>query len=221
MNANLIIFGGTFDPPHQGHWDCLQQVHSQSPNSEIHVVPSYHPPVSSSLVKAPAASFDHRFEMCRIAFANIPKTQITDVEKFLPTPSYTLQTLRHFKIQNPSLNISLLLGADQVENFHQWHEPLSILEIASLLLLPRKGFDLEPVVQNLLKTLQIRWVKRSEGRVDLESYRPIFMMDTSVTPAASRDIRNNLEKGLPVSKGWLNTRVVQYIHEHELYSFKK
>src|SRR3989338_4932354 len=101
QEPDFILFGGAFDPPHDGHRNCIQIVKHRFPKAEICVVPSLITPATTSENKTATASFDDRMAMCKIAFWNL-EVQTLDVEKYLPAPSYTVQTLEHLSKQYPN-----------------------------------------------------------------------------------------------------------------------
>jgi nicotinate-nucleotide adenylyltransferase len=120
------LFGGAFDPPHRGHMALAQAAVAQFALDCLHIIPTgqaWHKP----RVLSPAA---HRLAMCRLAFANVPKTLVDDRETLRSGPSYTLDTLRELQSQYRSAQLYLLLGEDQAKALPTWHQWESVVESA-------------------------------------------------------------------------------------------
>ena len=127
---DLIIFGGSFDPPHKGHQDCIKYAKQNFPQAKFYVVPSFSPPLTKSSNKELRASFEDRLEMCRRAFGKLSDS-VLDIERELSTPSYTLNMLKRVQKQFSNKNLGFLMGLDQLRNFSFWWQPLEILKIAT------------------------------------------------------------------------------------------
>lgn len=144
MPADLIIFGGTFDPPHLGHSSCLLAAHQAFPKARIIVIPSIASPTGINTSKAPKASFADRFHMCELAFTSLElPLEISRIEENLPTPSYTIQTINALKAnkQTPIKRFALIIGKDQLQAFSSWKEPKAILKDCDLIVMDRQTDD--------------------------------------------------------------------------------
>jgi nicotinate-nucleotide adenylyltransferase len=98
------------------------------------VVPVYQHALGKEL-----SPFDVRLEMCRGAFASDPRVEVTDVERSLPLPSYTLVTLRKLREQYPNESLRLIVGTDVLPELSHWHRFDEVEELAPLLVLDRAG----------------------------------------------------------------------------------
>lgn len=114
--SKTLLFGGSFNPPHNGHVYALSQA-SMVGFSQIWVFPAYQHPYNKRLV-----SFEDRFAMCVAAFGHMENVQITDVEKVLTVELnrqiYTYDVVQKLK---QSGDIYLLLGWDALEDLPKWH----------------------------------------------------------------------------------------------------
>jgi nicotinate-nucleotide adenylyltransferase len=203
---DLILYGGAFDPPHNGHVDCLRRALELLPDAKALVIPGFAPAVAaSSKAKVTAASFSDRAKLCELAVAPLgPRVAVSRLEASLPVPSYTIQTLRAVLAREPGVRPALLVGGDQLANFPQWREPDEILRLAALIAVGRDGIELDRAIAGLRKVLA-----PSEAILTVDGLPP---------PAESRKIRAALARGEAVPDGWLSPAVAQYIKEHRLYA---
>jgi nicotinate-nucleotide adenylyltransferase len=138
-SPEVIVYGGTFDPPHNGHAQMVEAALNQFGAAEVLVIPAFAPSVGGQGLKSVVASFPQRVDMATLAFASSRRVKISTVEQELSTPSYTLNTLRLVSSQAAEKRLALLMGQDQFESFPRWHEPKAILNIADLIIIPRSS----------------------------------------------------------------------------------
>jgi nicotinate-nucleotide adenylyltransferase len=132
----LGIFGGTFDPLHLGHVVSAQDVLEALELDRILFVPAARPPHKSTEGMTPAAL---RMRMVRAATDADPRFDAVDLELRRDGPSYTVDTLREIRRQDPAAELFLLLGADQWREFGSWREPRVIAGLARPVLMTRAG----------------------------------------------------------------------------------
>jgi nicotinate-nucleotide adenylyltransferase len=139
----LIVYGGAFDPPHQGHVDCLRLTAQRFLEATFLVAPAFDPAGAAGQHKRTKVSFSDRIRLCQLAFdaektgIEAHRLTVSPIEAELPSPNYTIQTLESVASRNPGVRLCFLVGQDQLESFHQWHRPLEILKIASLIVVKR------------------------------------------------------------------------------------
>lgn len=126
------IFGGTFDPPTIGHAELVAHAAAQPELREIWVIPNGNPPG-----KQPVASWEKRLEWCRQSFGNLPKVRVMDLEPDTGSPNVTFTTLKGIKTQMHNVDLTLLMGMDQFENFPNWAYSDEISYLADLAIMPR------------------------------------------------------------------------------------
>ncbi|MCS7166211.1 MAG: nicotinate-nucleotide adenylyltransferase [Gemmatales bacterium] len=186
------IFGGTFDPVHLGHLIIAEQAREQAQLHQVWFVPACQPPHKLDLN---LTHFEHRYQMLRMAVAGHDAFVVSDVERRLPTPNYTVQTLRHLHQQHPGEEWFLLLGGDSVVEFPSWYQPEVIAQLAQLLVVARPGY---PVAEDLVRQYRAQLVAAP-------------MIEISST-----DIRQRVRQGRSIR--YLVPRAVEcYILEHRLY----
>jgi len=195
----LILFGGTFDPPHRRHVTLAEEARDLLDAEEVLFMPAK---VNPQRAAHPPAPPDARLAMVRAAIANRRALRVSDLELRRDGPSYTVDTLRALRADGERRPIRLLIGSDQALNLHTWRDPEEILELATpaVVLRPphtREGFEREAEA-------------RGDPRL-LAWLLPIEPLDCSST-----DARRRLAAREPVGDV-LAPEVEAHIRAHGLY----
>ncbi len=141
MKRRLGIFGGTFDPPHNGHFIVAGEAYETLGLERVLLVPTGSPAHRPS---EPGASREQRLRMVRAGAADDPRFVVDDLELQREGPTYTIDTLRELRRREPDAELVLLLGIDQFRKFSTWRDPEGIAELATLAVLSREGEAAEP-----------------------------------------------------------------------------
>ena len=211
-----VIYGGTFDPPHEGHRRVVERVLEKFPTVRVRIIPAAAPAGAYGQHKQPHASFEHRQAMCELLLGDL--AVVDGIEATLARPNYSLRTLEALDKQYPGRSWALVVGRDQLESFAAWYQPERVVAKASLLVIERE------TAGNLADELSLIGQKIGFQALPLsaESWRwqglqtGIFSLGTAVSAAASRLIRDNIEQAL--AQGWLRPDIYQYIKRHGLYT---
>lgn len=134
------IFGGTLSPSHNEHVALCRSVVAQFGLDKLIVCPSNVSPHKTHLQIAP---FNHRFNMAQLAFGGETNVEISNFEYQNGAVSYTYITLEHFKSVYPDAQFFFLVGTDMLADFCTWKNPQRILDVATLIVTPRQGDDLD------------------------------------------------------------------------------
>ncbi|MFL2653013.1 MAG: nicotinate (nicotinamide) nucleotide adenylyltransferase [Dehalococcoidia bacterium] len=113
---NNIIFGGTFDPIHNGHIEIIKKIKILFNPKIIYVIPSGNPYMKP---KPPVASPIERLQMCKIAFKDFENVKVIDYEIHRKDPSYTYDTIEYLSSININID-SLILGQDSYLEINKW-----------------------------------------------------------------------------------------------------
>lgn len=161
----LGLFGGTFDPPHNGHVFVARDVADALALDQVLWIPAGAPPHKDPACLSPGPL---RLEMVQAAARADPRFRVVDLELRREGRSYTVDTLRALAADHPGARLFLLVGADQIRTFeHGWREPLEILRMATLVLMDREGEvapDVAPDLPGMERALHV-----AVGRVDISS----------------------------------------------------
>ena len=134
------IFGGTFDPVHQGHMIVAEQVMNELHLDHVVFVPGGIPPhKDASSVRANA---EDRFAMVKAAVAGNAKFSVDRLEVDAGRPMHSVETVGIFKERSPKDEWFFITGADEVANLLAWKEPDQLLEQVVMVAATRPGYDL-------------------------------------------------------------------------------
>lgn len=192
----LLIFGGTFDPPHIGHVVQPERVREALGFDAVVYLPTGQSPHKQGKAQTDAAL---RLGMVQAAVADQPRAVVSDLELLRPPPSYTVDTLEALKQQTqPDAQMRLLIGADQARVFDHWHKANRICELAEPVVMVRPPDS----IATLTETMPPHWHPR---------FIQVPAMDISAT-----GIRQRVAEGKPIDN-WVPTDVAQVIKEQGLY----
>jgi nicotinate-nucleotide adenylyltransferase len=131
------IFGGTFDPVHQGHLILADQCRESCRLDRVWFVVAGAPPHKLGDRTAVA----YRLEMVRIAIAGQPAFAVSEIEAARPGPHYSVETLEAIRRDHPGDDLFFLIGADSLADLPGWREPVRIAQIATIVVVNRPGID--------------------------------------------------------------------------------
>jgi nicotinate-nucleotide adenylyltransferase len=134
------IFGGTFDPVHQGHMVIAEQVMGELGFSHVLFVPGGIPPHKEA--SSVRASAEDRFDMVEAAVAENERFSVDRVEVNAGRPMHSVETVGILKERSPGDEWYFISGADEVSNLLAWKDPDRLLEEVVMVAATRPGFDL-------------------------------------------------------------------------------
>jgi nicotinate-nucleotide adenylyltransferase len=129
------LFGGSFDPVHVGHL-CVAEAAADALGARIRFLPARQQPFKRT---GHVATPVQRAEMLEAAVAGNPRFSVERVELDLPTPSYTVRTLRALLEREPGNRFTLLLGADVARDLPGWFEVEALPRLADVVIFARPG----------------------------------------------------------------------------------
>ena len=132
------LFFGSFNPIHAGHLVLANYMLDHTDLDRIWFVVSPHNPLKK---KDTLLDEKQRFHMVNLAIGDNTKLKASNIEFKLPQPSYTINTLTFLKEKYPKHEFVLIMGSDNLENFHQWKNYERILNRFQLYVYPRKESD--------------------------------------------------------------------------------
>jgi nicotinate-nucleotide adenylyltransferase len=209
------FLGGTFNPVHFGHLQLADAAIAECKLDQVVFIPSRQPPHKD---EASITSFSHRLAMLQIVGAKNKRLSCTAIERELPTPSYTIDTLRAIDDRFPvGVNIFFIIGADAFLDLLSWKSYEDILHRVSLIVAGRKGYDADRLSE-FLRNLQYA----NYGRVwrGKDGFQEIILLQTIPEGYSSTAIREQISKGV-FPKEAIPGGVIEYIKEHALYQPSK
>ena len=170
----LGILGGTFDPIHFGHLRPALEVQQALGLDEVRLIPLRDPPHRGQ----PHSSAEQRLHMLQAAIKGLPGFCIDKRELERKGKSYTVETLRSLRHEAGATKpICLLIGTDAFQQFHTWHRPDEILQLAHLIVMQRPGDPPPSATDNIAKTAKDLSTKPG-GLILLQ---PVTQLDISST----------------------------------------
>ncbi|HOP60213.1 MAG TPA: nicotinate-nucleotide adenylyltransferase [Candidatus Saccharicenans sp.] len=209
------LFGGTFNPIHNGHLRAAEEVMKYFPLDRILFIPSYIPPHKDQKEVVPAC---HRWRMVEIACQGHPKFIPSDLEVKSPGPSYSILTLRKLKELFPDDTFWFIVGSDAFLEIETWKDYNQLLKECSFIVVRRPGFELErldKVIDKIKPELLVEIDKRE--KTEVKDDRPgLYLLEINALDISSSEIRHRLRAGLPIT-GLVPPGVEDYIMNNRLY----
>ncbi|MCF8283353.1 MAG: nicotinate-nucleotide adenylyltransferase [Sphingobacteriales bacterium] len=128
------LFFGSFNPIHLGHMIIANYMANHTYLDKVWIVVSPQNPLKDKSVLI--NTYD-RLEMCKLAFNDDPRIQISDIELQLPQPSYTIDTLVYLSEKYSEHEFSIIMGADNLNTLKKWKNFEVILRDYKILVYPR------------------------------------------------------------------------------------
>ena len=138
------IFGGSFNPIHNGHISLARQLKEKAGLDEVWLMVSPQNPMKR---QTDLLSDEARLQMARLALKHEPGIIASDYEMHLPKPSYTWLTLQSLSRDYPDRQFVLMIGGDNWAIFHRWFHADDILQNYQVVVYPRR--DEQPAEQSL------------------------------------------------------------------------
>ena len=202
----IILFGGTFDPVHLGHTKVAAAAVKYINANRMIFIPAKRSPLKGFM---PSVSDIDRLKMLTLAIANQDIYEVSDWELKRSAPSYTLNTVRHFQSEYGSdTAIYWLVGADSINDLIYWHGIKELIDECNIAMMYRA----ECKRPDFTKYEQL-WGK---DRVEKLQWN---IIPTPLVNISSTEIRKRLKSGQDVTQ-MLNSAVLSYISEHNLYDYK-
>lgn len=183
--SRIGLLGGTFDPPHIGHFIIAQEVKNQLTLDEIWFIPTYEPPHKESVLY----SADDRLQMLKAAVNMVDGFAVEDLELRRKGKSYTVDTVEVLQQMYPQHSFYFIIGADMVEYLPNWHQIDKLMDSIHFVGVIRSGYT-------------------------LKTPYPIMTVEVPVIDISSTMIREYLQKGLNV-RYFLPHEVYLYMKEQE------
>ena len=194
-----FVFGGTFDPVHNGHIAIIKALNQLAPQYPVRLIPCFVP----ALKAEPTSSFKQRIEMLSMAVESIPNIIIDQRESTREGASFMVDTLQ-----------SLVMGADSALELTRWHQWQRLSSLCHLLVLNRPGISQLLINSAVSKSL----FKLCEGFQNLEKAQSgmSYLLKMPEKAESSTQIRQFRDNNLELDS-LLPQSVIKYITSHQLY----
>ncbi len=191
------IFGGAFNPVHNGHINLAKEATAQLKLRRLLIIPTYESPHKQTRL----APFESRVEMCRAAFSGISdkcEVEVSDIERKMGGVSYTINTVRELEKMYPDARLYLLIGGDMLYSFREWYKYESLLKETKVTAIARGGDSFT----------DMREFANEIGRVSV--------LVTDIVNVSSTEVRGKISRGEDISE-LVPESVSKFIVENNLY----
>ncbi len=185
----IALFGGTFDPVHEGHLEIAAQAVKVLRLHKVIFLPCRQSPHKE---KAAGATEQQRLQMLRLCLAGIPWAEVSDWEYSQPIPSYSWRTAEAFHEMNPQAKLFWLMGWDQWAVLPSWNRYSYFRQLVDFIVHERNG----------------------EGEALIDE-KATFIAGRH--PASSSRIREMFSRQREIPENWLNSEVTSYIQSEGVY----
>lgn len=195
----LGIFGGSFDPVHNGHLALARACQEHAALDEVWFTPTAIQPLKQ---RGPRATDVQRVEMLNLAIENERSWRVCTLEVDRGGVSYTVDTLRQLRTELPEAKLFFMIGADAVREVPRWKSPAEIFRLAAPLVVHRAG----------------------QPDADLSGVAPLCPPDTQPTlvemaavDISSTEFRRRAAANEPID-GMVPPAVAEFIKQHGVYA---
>lgn len=202
---NIGLYFGTFNPIHVGHMVIASYMSEHTDLDEVWFVVTPQNPLKSknSLLKD-----SHRLALVREAVYDSTNLKASDIEFGLSIPNYTSNTLAHIIDKYPEYGFSLIMGEDNLRNFHKWRNYENILKEHKIYVYPRVLTPQEESENANLDNTQIEKLKKEKN--------VIYCADAPVMKISASFIRKAIKERKNV-RFLLTESVHKYVEEMHFY----
>ena len=140
------LFFGSFNPIHIGHKVIASYLVDFTDLDKVMFLVSPQNPLKQ---KISLLDQYHRLQIIRAEIEDNSNLEVSDIEFDMPKPSYTIDTLVRLKEKYPENDYSIIMGSDNLQNFHKWKNYEQILEDYSVYVYPRPGYEISGSHKNI------------------------------------------------------------------------
>src|SRR5436309_3368651 len=137
----VAIYGGTFDPVHNGHIEVARRVLDLFRLDEVVFVPACVPPHKRN---ANITSVYHRFAMLALATEADQRLLVSTIELDAPEQPYAVETVERMRAAlGPETELFFLMGADSWLETRSWHQWKRLLSLCNFIIVTRPGYEFD------------------------------------------------------------------------------
>lgn len=192
MKKQVGVFSGSFDPIHIGHLVLANYMREFTYLDEVWFVVTPHNPLKDANY---LLDDNIRLEMTKLGIEGFENLKVSDVEFYMPKPSYTYDTLLKLSAENPDAEFTLIIGGDNWIEFPRWKNNARLIREFNILIYPRFRQEIE-ISSQLVGNVQF--------------------VNAPLVEISSTFIRESIRAGKNV-RAFLPNRVYDFIVENRLY----
>ncbi len=221
VSPRLGLFGGSFNPIHDGHLAIAHDVFTRMNLTRILFIPTGDPPHKHDRPLAPAPV---RLTMVRLAIADTPEFDVSAIEIDRTGTSFSIDTVRELRAQyGHHVDLLFIIGLDAFLEFPTWKAPEEIMKLCRFVVVPRPGRSFQSLTAiSLFPNLAPESLGQLDAgvidRLDIAIPETLGVTCLSIPPSSisASEIRWRIRNGLPLAN-MLPPSVESYILQHSLY----
>ena len=172
---NIVLFGGAFDPIHDGHINMAKEASSQL-DADIFFIPA-----KISVWKSESAPIEDKIKMVELAIKGQSRFHISRFEADSQKDvNYSIDTVEHFKKEFPDSELYYLIGADQVNNFHKWKDAKKLSSLAKIAFFKRPDLDISLKNVKEYQMVEIKGKLKDESSSNIRELKSLETPDTVI-----------------------------------------
>lgn len=203
--SRIGIYGGSFNPPHDGHVLAAEEAIRRLGLDRLLIIPTYQAPHKQQESGSPSPA--RRLSLVQAAFGGIEKAEVSDLEIAREGVSYTVDTLKTLRTRHPDDELVLLMGTDMLVSFPSWRSPEDIAKLATLAVMHRNSESgkLQAQIEEAVQKIETDYGGRVES------------VENDCIVLSSTEIRRMIVFGIP--EFGLPEPVSSAIRREKLYGF--
>jgi nicotinate-nucleotide adenylyltransferase len=216
----VAVYGGTFDPVHNGHLSIAHCVSELFDIDEILFMPAFVAPHKRD-VKSSSAW--HRYAMLALATQNESKFRLSTIELDAPEKPFTIQTLSRLQeMFGDGVKLFFIMGADSWMDIRTWHDWENLLLMTNHIVVTRPSYELETShitqeARERIVDVRVKETKDVHEILKQENESKIYVTDAVQMDVSASKIRQDVRDG---KENWTNdvpVSVAEYIKKYQLY----
>ena len=218
-NRRVAFYGGTFDPPHNGHLTIARKLIDLFALDEFVFIPAFHGPHKKNRKPTPAF---HRFAMLSLATNDEPKISVSTVELDAPEMPFTFATQMRLKDESNGAEIFFVIGADSWQEITTWREWETVLTQTNIIVVTRPDYEIG--FSHVTKEIEKRIVdlrnnnrKENNKRQTADNNQKIYITDAVNLDISATEIRRKICASEDDWRKLVPDEVAKYVEKYELY----
>jgi len=218
-DRRIAFYGGSFDPPHNGHLTIARKLSKLFALDEFVFIPAFHAPHKKN--KKPTSAF-HRFAMLSLAIENEGKFRVSSVELDAPDKPFTFETQTKLKNDLPDAEIFFVIGADSWAEIDTWREWEKVLTQTNVIVVTRPDYEISfsHVTEEIKKRI-INLKDNQELKSKIQNLKSkiqkIYITDAVNLDVSATEIRRKIRAKEDDWRELVPNEVAKYIEKYELY----
>ena len=213
-NRRIAFYGGSFDPPHNGHLTIARKLIDLFALDEFVFIPAFHAPHKKD--RKPTSAF-HRFAMLSLVTNVELKISVSTVELDAPEKPYTFETQKRLKDESSGAKIFFVIGADSWQEITTWREWETVLIETSIIVVTRPDYEIgfSHVTQEIKE--RVVDLRDESHQPSVNSGQKIYITDAVNLDVSATEIRRKIRARETDWHKLVPDEVAKYIEKYELY----